>query len=235
MLGKVFDVPGRIERIEAVDVSHTSGQATRVGMVVFEGGKPLREDWRNYAFEDGGGDDYTVLAAWAARRAESGPPWPDLLLIDGGRGQLAVVFRAFEEKGLTGAFLLASIAKARDDDGHSDRRAGNVSDRIFVPGRSNPLNLKPGAPELLFLQHVRNHVHDFAIGRHRKARSNQALAGELNRIPGFGQKLARELWARFNSLHEMASASDDELRAVPGMGEQRIRALREHLALIINE
>ncbi|MDR1124719.1 MAG: UvrB/UvrC motif-containing protein [Deltaproteobacteria bacterium] len=234
-LAKLLDSARPIDRIEAVDVSHTAGSLTRAAMVVFEGGKPLRNDWRNYAFdnETGGGDDYAVLAAWAGRRAAAGPPWPDLLLIDGGRGQIGTVYKAFAELGLAGEFCLAGIAKARDDEGRSDRRAGNIEDRIFVPGRSNPLGFKPGSPELLFLQHVRNHVHDFVLGRHRQARNNQALKGELARIPGFGPGLARALWDKFDSLQAMAEADNDALRAVPGLGATRIKALREHLALVL--
>ncbi len=74
-----------------------------------------------------------------SRRLESGPPWPDLLLIDGGRGQLHTVQRALREAGRAALFPLAAIAKARDDAGHADRRAGNIADRIFTPERVNPL------------------------------------------------------------------------------------------------
>lgn len=235
LLARAFMREEPVSRIEAVDVSHTSGAATRAGMVVFEDGAPLKSDWRAYSFDEGGGDDYAVLAAWAARRAASGPPWPDLMLIDGGKGQLSVVDKVFADLGLRGAFSLASIAKARDEDGQSDRRAGNVSDRIFVPGRANPLNLKPGSPELLFLQHVRNHAHDFVIGRHRKARNSLALQGELSRIPGFGQTFVRRLWEKFDSLEAMSRASDAELGAVEGMGKARIKLLREHLARVVDK
>ncbi|MDL2285357.1 excinuclease ABC subunit UvrC [Desulfovibrio sp. OttesenSCG-928-F07] len=234
VLASIFMRQDPVERIEAVDVSHTSGAATRAAMVVFENGHPLRSDWRSYAFEEGGGDDYAVLAAWAERRAMAGPPWPDLMLIDGGRGQLTAVYAVFAKHGLEKAFTLAGIAKARDEDGHSDRRAGNVSDRIFLPGRSNPLNIKPGSPELLYLQHVRNHVHDFVIGRHRKARSSLALQGELSRIPGFGPSYIKKLWEHFDSLQQMAAASDEDLQKIPGMGKARINALREHLKNVID-
>lgn len=235
LLARAFMQDEPILRIEAVDVSHTGGAATRAGLVVFEDGRPVKNDWRNYSFAEGGGDDYGVLAAWAARRAASGPPWPDLMLIDGGKGQLTVVDKVFGELGLKGAFTLAAIAKARDEDGHSDRRAGNVSDRIFIPGRSNPLNLKPGSAELLFLQHVRNHAHDFVIGRHRQARGKLALQGELARIPGFGQTFVRRLWEKFDSLEAMAKAGDEELRAVEGLGRERIKVLREHLARVVDK
>lgn len=235
LLSRAFMREEPVSRIEVVDVSHTSGSATRAGMVVFEDGSPVKSDWRAYSFEDGGGDDYAVLSAWAGRRASAGPPWPDLLLIDGGKGQLAVVEKVFSELELKGAFTLAAIAKARDADGQSDRRAGNVSDRIFIPGRGNPLNLKPGSPELLFLQHVRNHAHDFVIGRHRRARNSLALQGELSRIPGFGRTFVRRLWDKFDSLEAMAKAGDDELRAVEGMGPSRIKLLRGHLARVVDK
>ncbi len=220
-----------IERIEAVDVSHTAGSATRVGMVVFERGRPLKSAYRAYSLDGGiaGGDDFAALYQWAGRRAAGGPPWPDLLLVDGGRGQIAAVVRAFREAGVEGAFAVAGIAKARTEDGRPDRRAGNDADRIFLPGRSNPLPIAPGSAELFYLQHVRDTVHDFALSRHRKARANQALAGELLRIPGVGSKTARLLWDHFGSLSAMAAADENTLAAVPGIGKSRAAAILRHL------
>lgn len=229
LLARALHLAGPPHRIEAVDVSHTGGRNTRVGMVVFEDGKPFPEAYRTYAFEDGDGDDYGTLAAWAGRRVESGPPWPDLLLVDGGRGQLAAVVRAFEECGMGAAFAVASIAKARTEEGRADRRAGNVSDRIFLPGRANPLPLRAGAPELLFLQHVRDTVHDYSIGKHRRARAGAALTGELQRVEGIGPATARALWERFDSLQAMAEAGVEGLAAVPGVGRARAAALHVHL------
>lgn len=225
-----------IQRIECVDVSHTSGKDTRVGLVVYENGKPLRDEFRSYIVKDENiapGDDYGVLAHWAMRRVKSGPPWPDLILVDGGKGQLAAVGKALEEAVLENdievSFKLASIAKARTEHGKPDRRAGNVSDLIFLPGRSNPLNLKPGSPELLFLQMVRDSAHDQAIGRHRKARNKAALAGELERLSGVGPKTAKLLWDNFNSLSEMASASEHELAKLPGIGKIKAKSLYQEL------
>lgn len=175
------------------------------------------------------GDDYAALAEWARRRIASGPPWADLVLIDGGRGQLSAVHRAIREAGGEGLFALASIAKARTEDGRADRRAGNVADRIFLPGRANPLPLRDGAPELLFLQHVRDAVHDFAIGRHRRARAGAALTGELQRVEGVGPKTARLLWDRFDTLAAMRAASEKELAEVPGIGPRRARQIHQRL------
>ncbi|MBQ9406217.1 MAG: excinuclease ABC subunit UvrC [Desulfovibrio sp.] len=216
-LGRVLRMSAPPRRIECVDVSHTGGRLTRVGMVVFEDGRAERSQFRVYAMPDSG-DDYATLAAWIPRRLKSGPPWPDLLLIDGGRGQLTAVGRALRDADVEGLFALAAIAKARDAAGHADRRAGNVADRIFVPGRVNPLSLRAGGPELLFLQHVRDSAHRFVIGRHRQARRGAALSGELIRLPGIGPATARVLWDHFGSLEAMRAASQDDLQRLPGIG-----------------
>ncbi len=228
-LAKILHLPSRVRRIECVDVSHTSGQQTRVGMVVFEDGKPLKSAYRNYAMPDGCGDDYATLAAWVQRRLDSGPPFADLLLIDGGKGQLNAVGRALEEAGQEGLFALAAIAKARDEDGHADRRAGNMADRIFLPGRSNPLPLREGSQELLFLQHVRDCTHNFALGRHRKARAGAALSSELMRIPGVGMATAKLLWEHFANTDAMRKATLEDLVRIPGIGKAKARVLREKL------
>lgn len=239
-----------IRRIEALDISHTGGQHTRAGMVVFEDEQPAPQEYRIYALDADlagagaeSGDDYAALAAWARRRAAGAAkaPWPDLVLVDGGRGQLAAVRRAFAEAGIrTGpreddAFILASIAKARNDEGRADRRAGNVSDRIFLPDRSNPLPLAPGSPELLFLQRVRDAAHDFVIGRHRRARAAATLSGELTRLPGVGPKLARALFEAFGSLSAMAGADEKTLAAVPGIGKIRAGVIAARLATLVEK
>lgn len=241
-------------RIEAVDISHTGGQEARAGLVVFVDGVPRRDEFRAYTLEHIStesthpligvpslqmslkpesftpGDDYGALAAWTRRRLDSGPPWPDLLLIDGGLGQLAAVERALRESGQDDLFALAAIAKARDEAGRPDRRAGNVADRIFIPGRKNPLPLKEGSPELLFLQRVRDTVHDHALGRHRRARNKAALAGALLDVPGVGPKTAALLWANFDSLPDMAAAAEEALAAIPGIGKAKARQLKVELS-----
>ena len=156
-LATLFKVQEPIRRIECVDVSHTSGTATKVGLVVYQDGKPHKADYRVWNMENTNGDDYLALSQWAKRRAEHGAPWPHLLLIDGGRGQVNSVHASFQEffsavhvrdsqsfdleEGRL-PFVLAGIAKARDEQGHADRRAGNLADRIFLPDRTNPLPFK---------------------------------------------------------------------------------------------
>ncbi len=233
-IAKLLHLEAPLARIECVDVSHTQGRQTRVGLVVYTDGVADRQAWRVYNMPDSN-DDYQTLHAWVARRLESGPPWPDLLLVDGGRGQVASVVRALQESGREGLFAVAGIAKARDEQGHADRRAGNVADRIFVPGRSNPLPFREGSPELLFLQSVRDSTHHFAITSHRKARSRTALSAELMRLPGIGAATARLLWDHFDSLAAMQKASVEELATIPGIGRARARKIAACLADLAGE
>lgn len=238
-LAKIFHSDKPIIRIECVDVSHTSGKDTRIGMVVFEDGQPLKNAYRLYSSKENkalieGGDDYAALAFWMKRRIMSNKPWPDLILIDGGRGQINAVQRVLYEENIQESFLVAGIAKARNIMGKVDRRAGNVGDNVFLLGRSNPLPLKEGSPELLFLQHIRDVAHYFVLGRHRKARRNTALVGELLRLPGIGQATAKLLWNHFKTVEAMTRATQADLEAIPGIGKSKARMLSERLQSLRN-
>ncbi|KAB1443448.1 excinuclease ABC subunit UvrC [Pseudodesulfovibrio senegalensis] len=215
-------------RIECIDASHLGGQGMRVGQVVYEDGRRAKGETRLYSFPEleGTGDDYAALAAWAVRRIESGPPWPDLLLIDGGKGQLASVEKALENAGWDNSWELASIAKG------PSRRAGELEDRIFRPGRMNPMPLKPGSAELLFLQRVRDDAHRFVIGRQRRARKKRMLDSALLDMPGIGEKTARILWDRFGSLEAMLEATPDQLQEIDGIGRKRALRIHEQLSEI---
>ena len=216
-LARALHLPGEPERIECIDASHLSGQGMLVGMVVFENGMPKKSDYRIYAFPEleGAADDYRALAGFLTRRLGAGPPWPDLLLVDGGKGQLRVLERVFEEQGKVGLFPMASIAKG------DTRRAGELGDRIFLPGRKNHLPLKPGSPELLYLQRIRDNAHRFVISRQRRSRKKKSLDSSLEALPGIGPKMARLLWERFGSLDAMKGASKEDMQALDGIGTKK--------------
>ncbi len=229
-----------IDKIECVDVSHTFGKATKVGMVVFDKGIEIKEEYRAWNI-DAGGDDYLALAEWAKKSIQSTlegkTSFPDLILIDGGKGQLATVYRALwstykeiinphEEKL---PFFVASIAKARDEEGKQDRRAGNISDRIFVPNRTNPLNMRAGSPELLYLQKIRDAAHNYSIRKHRQARTKLALQSELQRLPGVGEKTVQALWAHFSSVEAILNASPEELARIPNISSKKAKELHAKL------
>jgi len=224
-LAKALHLSEPPRRIETVDVSHLGGQEVRVGCVVFEDGRPKKSDYRLYAFPElqGSSDDYLSLASFVPRRLASGPPFPDLLLIDGGKGQIRAVERAMEEAGQAGLFPLASIAK-------SGRSAADMEDRVFLPGRKNPVNLTPGSPELLFLQRLRDAAHAFCLGGQRRARKKTALKSEVADLPGIGPKTAKLLFTQFGTVAAMRRASLEDLAALPGFGITKARKVSELLS-----
>jgi excinuclease ABC subunit C len=229
-LAEIFGLRFEPERIECIDASHLSGQGMRVGMVVFEYGRPKRDEYRVYKFTEleGTSDDYLALAKFIERRVRSGPPWPDLLLIDGGKGQLNAVLTALKRHDCDGLFIVAAIAKG------PTRRAGELFDQVFVPGRKNPLALSPGSRELLFLQQIRDEAHRFVLFSLRRAGKKNMLKSELENLPGIGPKTAKLLWTHFQSLEAIYAASEDELAKLPGFGPKKARkifsALQSHVS-----
>jgi len=220
-LARILGLQFEPERIECTDASHISGQGMRVGLVVFENGRPRRDEYRIYKFPEleGSGDDYLALARFVERRLRSGPPWPDLLLIDGGKGQLNAVLSALRNHDSATLFSIAAIAKG------PTRRAGELFDQIFVPGRKNPLAILPGSKELLFLQQIRDEAHRFVLTSLQRAGKKNMLKSELENLPGIGPKTAKVLWTHFQSLDAIYGASEEELANLPGFGPKRAKKI----------
>ena len=232
VLARRLGIANHLSRIEGVDVSHLGGQGVVVGQVVVEDGRFSPDAYRLYTFPEleGSRDDYAALAAWARKRIHSGPPWPDLVLIDGGKGQLAAVHTILAQEGSgNGAFqeghgmwALAALAKGT-------RRQGELEERVFVPDRKNPLPLRPGSKELLFLQHIRDAAHRFVLSRQKRSRSKRVLDSRLERLPGVGPRTARLLWDKFGSIQAMLEADSEQFMAIPGIGQRRAKSLQTAL------
>ncbi|GFK94504.1 UvrABC system protein C [Fundidesulfovibrio magnetotacticus] len=227
LLGRRLGLGREARRIETVDASHLGGKGMRVGMVVFEEGRFAKDDYRLFAFPEleGTGDDYAALSSWVARRIGLGEPWPDLVLVDGGRGQLAAVERAMAQAGLPRLWELASIAK-------SGRAKNAQEDQIFRPGRKNPVGLRPGSRELLFLQKLRDEAHRYVIGRQRQARKKAGLHSEVLGLPGVGPKTAKLLWDRFGDLERLLAATEQDLMGLDGFGPAKAQSVGEALAAL---
>jgi excinuclease ABC subunit C len=239
-LQDALKLPAPPARIECYDISHTQGTQTVGSMVVFVQGAPQKSDYRRFNVQTVGNDDYGAMREVLTRRfqryrdtlagelhdpnkvkARSNRPtaWailPDLLLIDGGKGQLAVgqeVLRAFD---LEGEIPIASLAKQEEE--------------LFVPDRPISVMLPRRSEALYLVQRVRDEAHRFANEGHRKQRAKVGVASILDSIPGVGPRRRQVLLVRFGSLEALREASVEEIAAVPGIPLDVAEDIKAHLA-----
>jgi excinuclease ABC subunit C len=220
-LAATLGLPETPERIECFDISHTQGGETVASCVVFRPSGALKSDYRRFNIRDvPAGDDYGALAQAVERRytkARTGEgALPDLLLIDGGRGQLARVSTVLEDLGLMSIPVFA-IAKGEG------RRAGH--ERVFRADVATPLVIAGGSLSRALLQQIRDEAHRFAITGHRQRRDRKRTASVLESIPGLGPRRRRALLQRFGGLQGIARAGPDDLARTEGIS----RALAERI------
>lgn len=196
-------------RIECFDVSHLSGTGTVASCVVFSDGRPLKSEYRHYKIRStphGKADDYLAMREVVARRyrmfVEEDGPWPDLVVIDGGKGQLSAAAEALREIGAYGRFPVIGLAKRLEE--------------VFFPGDTDPVFIAKASTSLQLLQRARNEAHRFAVNLQRKQRAKSTLQTELRDIEGVGEKTAQKLLKAFGSVKRVRGASEDELRKVVG-------------------
>ncbi len=209
-------------RIECLDISNIGGKQPVGSLICFTEGEPDKKNYRHYRITGGDTpDDYAMMSEVLHRRfaREREGELPDLLLIDGGKGQLNVAVQALTETGRLREVELAAIAKEKKEEG----------EKLFRPGRKNPIPLPVYSPVLLFLMRVRDESHRFGINFHRRLRGKATLQSGLDRVPGIGPARRRLLLRKFGSLKRIKAASVDELMAVEGVGAELALVIREHL------
>ena len=215
-------------RIECYDISTIQGRFSVGSCVVFVSGKADRNSYRHYRIKTvEGQDDFAMLREVFQRRFSAGSrengPLPDLVVVDGGIGQLNAVRGILAELGLTGSFDLVSLAKSRVLHDVTAHAVIKTDERVFLPGRKNPVVLRQNSPSLLLLAAVRDEAHRFAIGYHRKLRGKEGVVSGIEAVPGIGPKRRTALLKHFGSLQRLREAALEEILAVPGMN----RALAE--------
>lgn len=209
-------------RIECYDISTIQGRFSVGSCVVFTSGKADRQNYRYYRIRTvEGQDDFAMLREVFLRRfrAESREKdgLPDLVVVDGGIGQLNAVQEILAELGLTVSFDLVSLAKSRvfhEVTAHAVRKS---DERVFLSGRKNPVVLRQNSAPLLLLAAIRDEAHRFAIGYHRKLRGKEGIASGIETVPGIGPKRRTALLKHFGSLQRLKEAAMEEIQAVPGM------------------
>jgi excinuclease ABC subunit C len=205
---KLRDVPARIE---CVDISNISGTDAVGSLVKFDDGKPEKSRYRRYRIKTvSGADDYAMMDEVLTRRYKRGleeNDLPDLLVVDGGKGQLNVALDVLRRLGVTDLKVVALAKPAREGE----------TDKVFLPGRKNPVMLPASSGALHLLQRIRDEAHRFAITYHKRLRKKSRLRSALSDIPGVGEKRRKALLKHFGSLDRVKEASVEELAAVPAM------------------
>ena len=220
-LAEILDLPDFPKRIEGYDISHIQGSNAVASQVVFIEGVPAKQHYRHYNIKNpnvkiGHSDDFASLAEVIRRRfrkyqggensIENAEDFPDLVMIDGGKGQLFSVVAVLQEMNLLQDVKVVSLAKQREE--------------IFLPGESQPLPTDAEQPGVQLLRRVRDEAHRFAVSFHRQQRLNKSRRSRLDEIPGLGFHRQKQLLAHFHSVDYIREASVEQLMEVSGIGQQ---------------
>ena len=202
-----------------VDISHNQGRDTVGSLVWFEAGRPKKSEYRKFRIQGLGQQDdfaaiHEVITRYLTRRRDEALPLPDLIVIDGGKGQLNAALDAMEKVGV-GPIPMVSLAKREEE--------------VFLPGRPESLRLSRRSPSLRLLQRARDEAHRFGLAYNRLRRTQRTITSELLNIPGVGPNRRRRLLERFGSLAGVKSASVAELATVPGFSTRLAERVLSHL------
>ncbi|MGI8933654.1 MAG: excinuclease ABC subunit UvrC [Phormidesmis sp.] len=229
-LSELADLPGPPKRIEGYDISHIQGSDAVASQVVFVDGLPAKQHYRTYKIKNptvtsGHSDDFASMAEVIRRRfrryAEDpdlqrvgNSDWPDLVMIDGGKGQLSAVVAELEQMNLLSALRVVSLAKQREE--------------IFLPNEKKPLETTADQPGVQLLRRLRDEAHRFAVSFHRRKRTDRMRRSRLEDIPGLGHHRRKQLLANFRSIDYIREASPKQLATVDGIGPQLAQQIYEY-------
>ncbi|MEH2111162.1 excinuclease ABC subunit UvrC [Nostoc sp.] len=229
-LAAILDLPDVPHRIEGYDISHIQGSNAVASQVVFIDGLPAKQHYRHYKIKNptvtaGHSDDFASLAEVIQRRfrkyAEDqqlarlgNPDWPDLIMIDGGKGQLSSVIAVLQEMNLLEDLRVVSLAKQREE--------------IFLPGESKPLTTDAEQPGVQLLRRLRDEAHRFAVSFHRQQRSDKLKRSRLDEIPGLGHHRQKQLLGHFRSVDYIRQATTTQLAEVAGIGPRLAQEIYDY-------
>ena len=223
------------EVVEAFDISHLSGTMTVASMVCWKNNSPSNQDYRKFKIRGiSGPDDFAgmkeVLTRRYSRTLSEGGALPDMILIDGGKGQINIAAKVLEELGILNKVDLIGLAKGRSERKRGRSRGQNVDyEYVVKPNQKNEIRMRRNSDVLYFLQNIRDESHRFAIEFQRKLKRKHTLHSKIDDVPGIGPKRRRLLLNHFGSLTGLKQASTEEILQVPGIPEKLAVEIRSHL------
>ncbi|MFZ4440352.1 MAG: excinuclease ABC subunit UvrC [Syntrophales bacterium] len=218
-------------RIECFDISNIGGKHAVGSLVAFTDGLPVKEGYRRFRIRTvPGADDYAMMYEVLKRRYQKRENLPDLVIVDGGKGQLGVALAVLKDLAIEGIDVIG-LAKERDDPGLHvpNGTPGKGEDRVFIPGRKDPIYLSRWPAALFLLQRIRDEAHRFAVTYHRKVKEKADLQSLLDQIPGIGPARRKALLIFFGDVQRVRAASVEELQQVEGIGAENARRIRMFL------
>ncbi len=229
---KRFQLPRIPRRIECFDISNFQGAESVASQVVFENATPAKEHYRLYKIKtvEGSNDFASMKEVLGRRFRHTEYEDPDLIVIDGGKGQLRMAVEILTEMGLE-QLPVVGLAKARTQGEFHSSDVHSSEERFFLPGRQNPITFPPNSEALHILAGIRDEAHRFAITYHRKLREDRTLESELDAIVGLGEKRKKALLKAFDSVEKIRIAEVEDIAKVAGMN----RVLAERVLLALNE
>ncbi len=230
MIAKKLKLKEPPHRIECYDISHFQGAESVGSQVVVENGALAKEHYRRYKIKTKvGGDDYASLMEVLGRRLDH-EEWeePDLIIIDGGKGQLNAAVKVLKEKGKS-YIPIAGLAKERTKQNFKGEQVERTKERFYLPGRQNPVTFAEGSEAYKILIGLRDEAHRFAISFHRKLRDDKSFSSQLDKIKGLGPTITKRLLTHFESVNEIRDASVAELCEVQGITESLAQSILDKL------
>lgn len=223
------------EVVEAFDISHLSGTMTVASMVCWKNNSPSNQDYRKFKIRGiSGPDDFAgmkeVLTRRYSRTLSEGGALPDMILIDGGKGQINIAAKVLEELGILNKVDLIGLAKGRSERKSGRSRGKNIDyEYVVKPNQKNEIRMRRNSDVLYFLQNIRDESHRFAIEFQRKLKRKHTLHSKIDDVPGIGPKRRRLLLNHFGSLTGLKQASTEEILQVPGIPEKLAVKIWTHL------
>lgn len=217
--------------IECYDISLFQGDMAVGSKVVFRDGKSDKSSYRHYRIRSvTGTDDYAMMKEVLSRRFRdtNEADLPDLIIVDGGSGQLNILTTVLRELGIEGV-AAAGLAKSRVERDASAQSIVRSEERVFLPGRKNPVSLRQNSAPFLLLTRIRDEAHRFAITHHRNIRDKKTLSSVLDNIPGVGPKRKQALLRTLGSVENIQNAPTDEIAKVPGIHPELAKSIKNHL------